>query len=266
MRGSAYYQDFLGRHNCRWFAGLSCKAGDDLWAVSIQRTIAQGPFLADEVEKLRRLMRPLAEAATLTRKLGFARVEGLAEALDLIGQPCIVFDDRGRVLTINALADGLIGAMIDVKSQELSFGDPVSQSRFHSLLAAASANAPGTAQQPAVAAVRDRHGVRHFVRAIALRGWMRYAFTGARALVLFEKAKPSSEAALALLRTTFGLTPAEARLAIELGKGHSLTIASQNLGVTYHTARSYLKSLFMKMDIHRQAELVALLLHYISGC
>ncbi len=258
IRKSAYYQDFLGRHNRRWFAGMGFRIKGEGWVLSIQRTITQGPFLEEETRSLTKLLRPLAEAATLTQKLGFARVEGLADALELIGQPCIVFDDRARVLTINAKADALVGALIDVKSQTLALGDPVSQARFDFLLKAAS-DAVLQPRQPAVAAVRDRHGARHIVRAIALRGWARYAFTGARALVLFDAQKPGGEAAQAIFRAAFGVTPAEARLAMELCDGHSVSEAAVRLGITYETARSYLKLLLLKTDTHRQGELVMLL-------
>ena len=98
------------------------------WVVlSIQRTIVQGPFLREEAERLKSLLKPLAEAAILARNLGFARVAGLGDALELIGQPCIVFDGSGCVLTINALAEGLVGLLIDVKTRTLAFGDPRSQ-------------------------------------------------------------------------------------------------------------------------------------------
>lgn len=214
IRRSAFYQELMWRHDCPWFAAVCFKTGGGSWVVTIQRSAAQGPFLEDEVGQLKDLIRPLGEAATLAQKLGFARVEGLADALELIGQPCIVFDGRARVLTINAHADHLVGALIDVKSRTLALGDPVSPARFDFLLKAAAdgARRPAT---PAVAAVRDRYGTRHMVRAIALGGCARYPFTGARALVLFEAQKPTGEAAQAMLRAAFGLTPTEGRLAAD---------------------------------------------------
>ena len=264
MRRSAYYQDFLGRHKRRWFAGLGLKVEGDLWCISLQRTIAQGPFQADEVQRLKTLLGPLRDAAALTRKIGFARILGMTDALELLGQPSILFDDRGRVLSINGLAEQLVGAMIDVKSQTLAFGDLQSQSKFNAILATAATDALGPPQR-SVAVVRDRVGRRHVVRAIGLRGWARYAFTGARALVTFEAPKPSGETALALLRAAFGLTPAEARLAVELCAGSSLARAADNLGIAYETARSLLKTIFPKTESHRQGELVVLLGQCMSG-
>jgi DNA-binding CsgD family transcriptional regulator len=57
------------------------------------------------------------------------------------------------------------------------------------------------------------------------------------------------------LSLTFGLTPAEARLAGRIGLGQSLREAADAEGVTFETARSRLKSIFAKTGADRQAEL-----------
>ena len=62
-----------------------------------------------------------------------------------------------------------------------------------------------------------------------------------------------------LLQQTFGLTVAEARLAALVGAGESIASAAEQLSISSETARSQLKAIFAKTDIHRQADLVALL-------
>jgi DNA-binding CsgD family transcriptional regulator len=59
-----------------------------------------------------------------------------------------------------------------------------------------------------------------------------------------------------LLRCHFGLTPAEARLALQLVAGETLRAAAVNLGISYETARTELKNIFNKTGTCRQAELV----------
>lgn len=58
---------------------------------------------------------------------------------------------------------------------------------------------------------------------------------------------------------TFQLTPAEARLAVHLASGVSLTEAADRFGVTHNTVRAQLRAIFDKTDTHRQADLVRLL-------
>jgi len=68
-----------------------------------------------------------------------------------------------------------------------------------------------------------------------------------------------------LLRSHFGLTPAEARLAIHLVAGETLRSADAKLGITYETARTHLKNIFSKTGTCRQAELVVVLVTALPG-
>ncbi len=58
----------------------------------------------------------------------------------------------------------------------------------------------------------------------------------------------------------FDLTEAEARLTIALGEGLRIEDAAERLGITLSSARTYLKRIFNKTGITRQAELVRLVL------
>jgi hypothetical protein len=41
---SPYYQELLAPHGLRWFVGVKVGDGEDIWCLSIQRSIEQGPF------------------------------------------------------------------------------------------------------------------------------------------------------------------------------------------------------------------------------
>jgi DNA-binding CsgD family transcriptional regulator len=62
------------------------------------------------------------------------------------------------------------------------------------------------------------------------------------------------------LRAEFGLTKAEARLALRLAEGTSLASAAQAFNVKLTTIRSQLQQVFAKTGTSRQTELVAMLL------
>ena len=62
------------------------------------------------------------------------------------------------------------------------------------------------------------------------------------------------------LRHCFGLTAAEARLAVEILKGDGRAAAGRRCGISTATAKSHLSSIFEKTGTHRQAELIRLLL------
>jgi DNA-binding CsgD family transcriptional regulator len=63
------------------------------------------------------------------------------------------------------------------------------------------------------------------------------------------------------LRAEFGLTKAEARLALRLAEGSSLASAARAFNVKLTTVRSQLQQVFAKTGTSRQTELVALLLN-----
>src|SRR5215831_15640723 len=69
-----------------------------------------------------------------------------------------------------------------------------------------------------------------------------------------------------LLRCHFGLTPAEARLALHLVAGETLRSSETKLSMTYETARTHLKSVFQKTETCRQAELVVVIVTALPGC
>lgn len=66
--------------------------------------------------------------------------------------------------------------------------------------------------------------------------------------------KPSDRSAA--LRSAFGLTNTEARLAQSLSEGASLKQLARTYDITYETVRSHLRRILSKLGVSRQAELV----------
>jgi DNA-binding CsgD family transcriptional regulator len=62
------------------------------------------------------------------------------------------------------------------------------------------------------------------------------------------------------IRSLFGLTRAEASIAVELAQGLSLYEIADTLVISRHTARNHLKHIFEKMGAHRQTDVVRLVL------
>jgi DNA-binding CsgD family transcriptional regulator len=64
----------------------------------------------------------------------------------------------------------------------------------------------------------------------------------------------------AVLRSLYGLTPAECRVALLLVDGHAPRQIANTFRVTENTVRSQIKSIFSKTGARRQSDLVRLLL------
>jgi DNA-binding CsgD family transcriptional regulator len=67
-------------------------------------------------------------------------------------------------------------------------------------------------------------------------------------------AQPASRASI--LRSLYGLTPVEARLADLLAQGCELAAAAERMNMATGTARFHLKAIFRKTGAARQSELV----------
>ncbi len=84
-------------------------------------------------------------------------------------------------------------------------------------------------------------------------------FNGGRAvLILTDLTKPSVSDSR-LLAILFGLTPAEAKLAASIASGIGIDAAAASLRIARETAKSQLKAVFLKTNIHSQPELLALM-------
>ena len=69
----------------------------------------------------------------------------------------------------------------------------------------------------------------------------------------------------ALLRQTFGLTPAEARAALALCEGGSIEETAAGLGVSANTLKTQMNGIYQKTGVDNRARLVKLVLALAGG-
>lgn len=79
---------------------------------------------------------------------------------------------------------------------------------------------------------------------------------GAGVIAILFPAVEATDRLWASLRESFGLTPAETRLAAKLKDGLTLRETADALGVSVNTVRNQLRAVFDKMGLNRQSDLV----------
>lgn len=185
---------------------------------------------------------------------GFAGVATAAqpwEALDALDDGLAVHDRPGRQVFANTalqrlaeVADGLArgpgGAVLP--------SDPGALRLLQRALAAAAA---GTAVELAVP--RRSGATPYLLRCTPVPG--RSGWTVLRVADSSARRTPSES----VLRSAFGMTQAEAMLAVALCRGASLAEFAEARGISIHTARTQLRALLGKTRTERQADLVGLL-------
>ena len=257
MARSPYYQEFLAPHGLRWFAGVKVGDGADVWCLSLQRTIVDGPFSPSELRRLAGLSRRLSSAAELARAFGFARADAALQTFETTGCAAAMVDREGQVVRLNPSAERLLGAEVKIVGRRIvSFNVEATAALDRALHQLIRSTDP-QALHPPIALPRraGRPIIAYPSRAPAGFG----AFAQCHALVVLVDLEARLPAAPDDLMRAFGLTPAEARLAGRLLDEESIEIAAANLAITYDTARKTLKTIFAKTDTNRQGQLIALL-------
>jgi DNA-binding CsgD family transcriptional regulator len=259
MKWTEYYNDCIRAQGLEWFAAIGFWAGPALWALSIQRTPAEGSFDREDKAVLSTLSRRLTEVASLSTAIGRIALTSAMDALDTVRNPAVSIDRFGYVLGANKASESVFDAEIYVRGRRLFVADPNAQSCLGQVIDRFRIT-PDTATLHAVPiVVRRRLGVPVIVRILPVHGAARTPFLGARALLTFTPVEPKPGPSSSLLAKTFGLTPAEARLASIIAEGVSPEKVAEELGIARETARNQLKAIFAKTGTHRQSELVAIL-------
>lgn len=221
---------------------------------------------------LQQLAPQLRTSLALNRLLGELSLADatLTHVIDLIGEPAFVLDHRRNLRLSNAPARAAIvsGSIVHTeRGGSLTLADPAASRRFEEAISGICGSGQPVPSQVNIGVTVANPAAHVRVSVFPIVGqWdgtagLAWLFAPARLalVVLHDGARMATSWSEAALRRRFRLTPAEARLAMEIAGGTDLTTAANRLGVARETVRSQLRAVFAKTDTHRQAELVALL-------
>ena len=256
MARHPYYQEFLAPHGLQWFAGVLVSAGDQHWCLSIQRSIKQGPFSSQELKQLAKLSHCLGSAAALARAVGFSAANAALEAYELSGTAVVMINRLGEVIRLNGQAENLLGHGVRVRKKRLVSDHPdATEALDRALHELICANRDSSLMPPVRLPRTGRLPL--LVYPLKLSPMAANVFAECQALLVLIDPEKRNRPPEAVLKSAFGFTAAEARLASRLATGEAIETASDALGIAKDTARNQLKSIFAKTATHRQAELVA---------
>jgi DNA-binding CsgD family transcriptional regulator len=262
---SDYYQGFLATFDANWSAGIGIKIADEEWALMLQRGDRSGPFELTEQKNLLQLAGPLQQAALVAHSLSFGRAMGVADAFDMVGRASLLIDRYGKVLRANRQAERHIGTHLLVSRGELSCfrGQETNELRkmVHGLCFGLDRISAGV--RSVVISRKERRPL--LVQGVALENGAGDYFGAARAVLLIvDPFREQESVPAAEIRRGLGLTKAEATLLMLLHADVSLPQAAEQLGVSYETVRTQLKSIFDRTGVRRQSEALHLV-HNLTG-
>lgn len=241
--GHAFWVSFPICEARRFTLILHREAGDD-------RDLTQV-----EEGALRELLPHMQQAAKLWLSLEKAacRTNALENALDRLDLALVVCDAELRIHWSNTAAESLIarGRSLRMEAGRLGTSNTANDAVLRRLIGKVLSGAADS--QVGVIGSDECHPTH--VRASTCAGTWSPLESGQVALFLSQ---PSSGNCLnpADLCELFGLTPAEARLAVALASGASLANYSDGRGISIGTARNQLKQVLSKTGTRGQSELV----------
>jgi DNA-binding CsgD family transcriptional regulator len=245
--------------------GLVETKGSRLASVSIYRNSASKQFEATDLDILRFLLPHMRRAFKLHFQFSEskARAEGTEIALNMLKNGVIFIGDKGQVVLVNRCADALLRRKdgIHLENGKLTAKRHLESAALQSMIAAATQTGNGKSLSAGGAILINRENGRPLSITVAPLPNTTMALEKRPAAVLFiSDPDQNSELPVGLLQRCYGLTAAEARLAILLVEGRALNEAADFCGVTRNTAKTQLKNVFAKTQVQRQGELIRLLL------
>lgn len=267
LEHTAFYCDFARRFDLEELIALKIFDADDQTAppsarISIFRPPGPGEF-DDQHRRFLSLLHPYLDRALRAQwAIGPSSAAALAAGnlLDHLPNPIWVLGRRAEVVVANAAAQrmqGGIDAQIRTHLGALVSIGHLTQSDILALLACP------TGAAAAVVLGTGETARRVTARIVPLRydSACRAAWPRGHALLTLDAgAAPEAPSLHDLAIKTWGLTEAEAHVAVRVAEGFAPTEIAQEFSVSCSTVRSQLQAIFVKTDTRRQGALIALLL------
>lgn len=235
--------------------------------ITVHRTRRQGDYHQTHIERFEFLLPHLERAVSIGFRLGtFGATQQISlQILDANPSAIVVLDEQGCVVFANRAAREMASAKdgLAISSRGVSLQRRTDNDRLQNLIGRALGVARGEAAKPAGAMQALRpSSKRPYSILVSPLGKSPFVLTRIRPAACIVITDPETSSAVSgdLLRSLYGLTPAEIRLAIHLASGMSLQSAATELAISYKTARTQLAVIFRKTSTSRQGELVRLLL------
>ena len=246
----------LDRVKTRHYLAATVVLGEGLKVgVSVHRTPQAGAFSAEDRRQIEAMFGQFGQAVRLgvqhNRLLQEAWWEGVqSQSRDA----AILLDERGKVLRVSPASERAMGAL-GIKSGRLCAKDPSAHAALQAAVARAIEPSGALAGSVTLKHAEGLGCLQLIVSPLSRERRFLAPFEAAAIVHLIDPAaaKPVEQAAIGAL---FGLTPAEARLAAALAGGDTLSQAAARYAVSIGTVRTQLKSIFGKMGINRQQDLI----------
>jgi DNA-binding CsgD family transcriptional regulator len=269
---SPLYKEYLAQYDVFHIMGVDVRTPDgDEFRLRVCRPQTSEAFSAADKDFCRSLLPHLKRSLILHTHMDRTESErklyaGTVERL-MVGT--VILDECGKILRTNQAADELLrsgdGLRIAGDCVEAVYNRD--NRELQRLIKRA---LPGHAKPElsvvealSIARPSGKSNLGVVVRSVPMGQWSEGKRAPAAA-VFVRDPEGRAQAPHEVVQQMFGLTPAEATLAMQLANGVSLDEAAQALDIMRNTARAHLRAIFSKTGVTRQTELVRLVLNSVA--
>jgi DNA-binding CsgD family transcriptional regulator len=268
QRRGEFYNDWMYPNDLGHGLGVKladCPSG--LCALVVARSIRSEPFATPGELRLVKLLVPHLQSA-MQAQLGFGSLSLIRDgALDLVEQwrhGCVLVSLAGQVLYANRAANeiaaaedglclGISGLRAFLAAEDAALQRLIRQACIGTGL--------GPCAGGRLAISRGAGRKPYMVTVMPVRSSRAHFLNGPpAALVLIVDPERAAHLPPEDLQKLYDLAPAEAEVAVRVARGHGLQYVADELRVTLSTVRVHLQRVFEKTGVHRQTELVRMLI------
>ena len=184
----------------------------------------------------------------------------LESVIDHISMGLLLIDEKGGVIWGSQMAEKMIqsSSVMTLHNQQLRFLNTSIHLSFRDILSRLTHHASGFERHILVVRDEGSNALEIMLTPFHDNGSLPYA------LVYLKDTQSAGIIDPREVQMLFSLTPAEANIAVALADGLTLSEYAELKGISIGTTRIQLKSVFAKMGINRQAELVRKLYSSVS--
>ncbi|WP_211463210.1 helix-turn-helix transcriptional regulator [Collimonas silvisoli] len=260
-----FYREWIEPQGVAYAAGgIVLREGAWVTEFFLQRAPEHLAFMREELNEFNQVIPHLQRAIQMRQRftelqLGHSFMSG---SLDVLAMPTLLFDEYSRVVHTNRNANALLssGISLSIEGGHLFTSDAAATRGLNLELTNAIRASRGSGAELAGVVLLPRLERLPLMLMIApLRLAGAFPVQGAALLFIFDP-EMTPTITSDLVRRLFGLSEAEAELAVALCSGKTLDDVAKERGTSMNTIKSQIKSIFLKTGTKRQSELVSLLL------
>ncbi|ROS04943.1 DNA-binding CsgD family transcriptional regulator [Sinobacterium caligoides] len=272
LTASEFYKQYLEPAGVFHILGADTRTCDGYSArFRATRGKQESAFADIERQLLQRIMPHLCRAVEIHSKLQRTKSERdlYAGAVSQMSMGTILLNEQGEVLKSNHVAKQLLEQQdgIRVVQKQLVLDDKEDdeafKKRLNKVINAATHHSIQMVEASRVQRPSGKSDLGIVVRPVP-QSQSTDSHSGPSVAVFISDPQSEATTTRDTIQQLFGFTKAEAALTLQLVHGLTLAEASTALGVSQHTARAQLKSVFSKSGVSRQAELIRLVFKSVA--